>query len=319
MVDNLPLVSVCITTYNRKNLLVQTIKSILVQDYSNFEIIIVDDFSQDGTIELIKNSILKLDDRITYINHKFNKGLAAARNTAINNANGKYFTFCDDDDKWSKKFLSTFVYIANKNNNNVSFCSSLISRDQNIKYLSSSFMDFIHLGYTPPVASQFYNLEIIKNIGGYDETIKSGVDHDLWLNLAQNKYNLIWLNLNLVNINKSFDKSRMTLNFNNRLNEIKNSILIWKKKSSVAFGENFFIYFEKNYKYNTYKKMIFRAFDEKNFKFFVLITKLPLMFFFLDFVRFIKFRLKLEGELIHPTFFRYRDKNSNRNNIYTHR
>jgi len=86
------LVTVCITTYNRMDLLPKTLRSILDQTYKNIEVIIVDDCSTDGTEELILTSLLKQDSRIRYIPHKENKGLAFARNTAINNAKGKYFT-----------------------------------------------------------------------------------------------------------------------------------------------------------------------------------------------------------------------------------
>ena len=61
------LVSVIITTYNRKNQLSLTLDSILKQTYKNIEIIIIDDYSTDGTKDLIESKLLKLDNRIKYI------------------------------------------------------------------------------------------------------------------------------------------------------------------------------------------------------------------------------------------------------------
>ena len=84
------LVSVCITTFNRKASLIETVNSILSQTYQNIEVIIVDDCSSDGTDIIIKK-ILSKKKKIKYIRHKKNKGLAAARNTAIFNAKGRYF------------------------------------------------------------------------------------------------------------------------------------------------------------------------------------------------------------------------------------
>ena len=115
------LVSICITTYNRRELLPLTLKSILKQTYRNIEIIIVDDCSVDGTKELVEKELLKTDDRIVYIRHEVNKGLAAGRNTAIFNAKGVYFTFCDDDDEWECDFVESFVSIARNYDENWCF------------------------------------------------------------------------------------------------------------------------------------------------------------------------------------------------------
>ena len=92
------LVSICVTTFNRKEFLKLTLNSILAQTYKNIEVLVVDDCSNDGTKELIENKFLNIDKRIKYFRHENNKGLAVARNTAIINSKGKYFTFCDDDD-----------------------------------------------------------------------------------------------------------------------------------------------------------------------------------------------------------------------------
>lgn len=97
-----PLVSVNITTYNRAELLPRCLNSVLVQDYSNLEIIVVDDCSTDNTKEVIRNFI-KLDDRVNYYSHDRNKGNAFARNTALSKCTGEYIAFLDDDDEWIDK------------------------------------------------------------------------------------------------------------------------------------------------------------------------------------------------------------------------
>jgi glycosyltransferase involved in cell wall biosynthesis len=297
------LVTVCVTTYNRRDLLPLTIKSILSQTYSNFEIIIVDDYSTDGTKVFIEESILNLDKRIKYIRHSNNKGLASARNTAINNARGKYFTFCDDDDVWDKNFISLFVREIKGYNSKYSFCASSISDENTIKAICSSFKDFIVLGYTPPVASQFYFTKSLKEIGGYDENITSGVDHDLWLTLGLKDYKLVWLNQNMVSINQNETESRMTYNIDKRINGIKKSMVIWKSKIQGDFGESFFLFFEKNYQYNTYKKFILFSLKNKTYSNLLFYwQKLPKKLLLLDVKRYLKTRLKIEETLKHPTF-----------------
>ncbi len=92
-----PEISVIIPTFNRENLLSQSIKSILSQSYQDFEIIVVDDASTDNTRKIVESFNV---DKIRYIRHKKNKGGAIARNTGIKTAKGKYIAFQDSDDRW---------------------------------------------------------------------------------------------------------------------------------------------------------------------------------------------------------------------------
>ncbi|MBF2004215.1 MAG: glycosyltransferase family 2 protein [Chlorogloeopsis fritschii C42_A2020_084] len=92
-----PLVSVIIPTYNRANIIGNTLDSVVKQSYQKIEIIIVDDGSTDNTEEVIKAIG---DSRIHYIKHQINYGGATARNTGIKAAKGEYIAFLDSDDIW---------------------------------------------------------------------------------------------------------------------------------------------------------------------------------------------------------------------------
>src|SRR5262245_13613113 len=91
-----PLVSVIIPCYNREKLVGETIESVLNQTYQNFEVIVVNDGSTDGTEEAIKR--YTSDVRIHYLKHEVNKGIPTARNTGIKHAQGEYVAFLDSDD-----------------------------------------------------------------------------------------------------------------------------------------------------------------------------------------------------------------------------
>jgi len=97
MPEKNPTVSVIIPTYNRARLIKRAIQSVLNQTYQDFEIIVVDDGSTDNTEEVVKSFN---DPRIRYIRHEKNKGTAAARNTGIKAARGKFIAFQDSDDEW---------------------------------------------------------------------------------------------------------------------------------------------------------------------------------------------------------------------------
>ena len=234
------LVTICITTYNREKFLQKTVESILKQTYTEFEIIIVDDYSTDGTQELIENYLIKLDTRIRYIRHEVNKGLAAGRNSAIFNAKGKYFTFCDDDDEWEDCFIEEFIKVALLYNDKYCFCFE--------RELNCTLKEAIYNGFTPPVASQFYYLDSLINVKGYNTDIKSGVDHDLWLRLSVDNIRIIGIRKSFVKINTGYEIERMTTNSSKRMKRILESLEIWKEMIEENFSPQFYIFFKKNQK-----------------------------------------------------------------------
>lgn len=101
-----PLVSVIITTYNRAHLLPRAINSVLNQTYQNFELIIVDDGSKDNTEEVVNSFD---DKRIVYYKHEKNKGVLGAKNTGFDLAKGEYNCLLDDDDEFLPEALETAV------------------------------------------------------------------------------------------------------------------------------------------------------------------------------------------------------------------
>ena len=92
-----PAVSVVIPTYNRALLLGRSIRSVLGQSYEDFEVVVIDDGSTDGTAEVVAGF---RDRRIMYVPLARNTGAAAARNVGIRMARGKFLAFQDSDDEW---------------------------------------------------------------------------------------------------------------------------------------------------------------------------------------------------------------------------
>ena len=93
------LVSIITPLYNCSDFLEQTIKSVFAQTYENWEMIMVDDCSQDNSLEIAESYALK-DSRIKVLKHNKNSGAAIARNNAIAVATGRYIAFLDSDDAW---------------------------------------------------------------------------------------------------------------------------------------------------------------------------------------------------------------------------
>ncbi len=115
-------VSVVIPSYNSSSYVMKAIDSVLNQTYDNLEIILVDDASTDDTCSIVKRTN---DPRLKVIVRENNGGAAAARNTGINAASGRYIAFLDADDYWSVNKLS--VQISEMRKHDASFsCTNYI-------------------------------------------------------------------------------------------------------------------------------------------------------------------------------------------------
>ncbi|MFB6340428.1 glycosyltransferase family 2 protein [Saccharicrinis sp. FJH62] len=93
------LVSIITPSYNCEKFIGETIKSVLVQTYTDWELIIVDDCSSDSSVKVIQ-SYADVDSRIRFFELKQNKGAANARNVALSKVRGEYVAFLDSDDIW---------------------------------------------------------------------------------------------------------------------------------------------------------------------------------------------------------------------------
>lgn len=100
-----PIVSVIIPVYNVEAYIAATLESVLQQTFQDFEIIVIDDASPDGSIEIVKRFS---DPRIRII-HQKNRGLAGARNTGIREAKGQIIALLDSDDLWHAQKLEKHV------------------------------------------------------------------------------------------------------------------------------------------------------------------------------------------------------------------
>ena len=106
------LVSIIMPSYNTELFISDTIKSVLAQTYTNWELIIVDDYSTDHTDDVV-NSFS--DERIHYYKNSCNKGAALSRNRALRKAKGKWIAFLDSDDLWMPQKLEMQIAFMKEN------------------------------------------------------------------------------------------------------------------------------------------------------------------------------------------------------------
>jgi len=110
-------VSIIFPVYNVEEHVEASLGSVLVQDYPNIELIIIDDCSPDGSMEIVNLLILnaRSDISIKIIKHDINKGLSAARNTGIKYSSGDFLFFLDSDDCLSENCISLLLGMININ------------------------------------------------------------------------------------------------------------------------------------------------------------------------------------------------------------
>ncbi len=186
------LVSIITPTYNCGRFIARTIDSVLAQTYINWEMVIVDDCSQDDTKEVVKGYMEK-DSRIRYECLESNSGAAVARTRAMELAEGQYMAFLDSDDIWKPEKLEKQLRFMEDNNINFS-CTEYeqIDEDDNklgkvIKVVKKT--DYNRLLLDCPVGNStvMYNVE---KMGKFEvPNIRKRNDDALWLQmLKREKY-----------------------------------------------------------------------------------------------------------------------------------
>jgi glycosyltransferase involved in cell wall biosynthesis len=116
-----PKVSICITVYNKEKYIAQSIESAISQDYKNIEIVIHDNASTDGSVDVIKKYLS--DNRIKFYRDEINSGMYYSFKTALDKATGEWVIFLNSDDYWiDKTFISQAVNRASKFGDIVAVC-----------------------------------------------------------------------------------------------------------------------------------------------------------------------------------------------------
>jgi len=186
----LPLISVVITCYNHGRYLAEAIDSVLVQDYKNAEIIVVDDGSTDNTKEVTaKYSFVR------YV-YQTNKGLSAARNTGVTHSKGSFLLFLDADDWLLPGALSTnYQFLAE--HTNAAFVSGAFkivkAGEQEIimqtEVKANHYRRLLEFNYISMHATVLYRRSVFDEFK-YDVSLKACEDYDIYLKIAR-KYPVI--------------------------------------------------------------------------------------------------------------------------------
>jgi len=185
------LVSVIIPTYNRQDFIAESINSVLVQTYTNLEILVVDDGSTDNTRSIIENIS---DSRLHYI-YQPNRGRSNARNHALSRATGKFITFLDSDDLYLPNKIELQVnYLIKNVGTKVVYTSAYCINEKgemlSEKYIASvSGWIYKDVAFFRPVTITLPTVmtyrEVIDDVGFFDETMHRFEDTDMWRRISK--------------------------------------------------------------------------------------------------------------------------------------
>jgi glycosyltransferase involved in cell wall biosynthesis len=162
------LITVIVPTYNRKQLLNEALEAILKQTITNYEVIVVDDGSSDGTFELLQSIQDKNDGKLTFLTQK-NGGPASARNRAINKAKGNIIAFTDDDCVVATNWLEVIQSSFDADSDLIGL-QGRTSTDKKAVTPFTHQIDNEHGFDTIPTCNAAYKLDVLKLLGGFDES-----------------------------------------------------------------------------------------------------------------------------------------------------
>jgi len=187
----MPFFSVIIPTFNRKEKLRRAITSVLGQEEKDFELIVVDDGSDDGTPELAD----EFHGRIKYIFQK-NSGVSTARNSGIKSANSPYITLLDSDDTWNNKKLRAHKEFINSNPHILIHQTEDIwirngirvnPGTRHLKKSGNIFIPSLGMCVISP-SSVCLSETLFEKYGYFDEELPACEDYDLWLRITLFEY-----------------------------------------------------------------------------------------------------------------------------------
>jgi len=236
-IDNL--VSIITPAYNAQNHISHSIKSVLSQDYQHWELIIINDGSNDNTVKIIKH-FQKTDKRIKLIQLDKNYGASFSRNSGIKIARGEYLAFLDSDDSWNNQKLNEQIKFM-KNNSFYFSCTDYVktimlpNRSKSITIKArkkSTFNDLLY--YCPGNSTVVFNQKVLGKF--YSTNLAKRNDYILWLNVIKKAKYLYGLNTPL-----TIYRSRIDSLSSHKFSLIKFHWIIYYKIEKIGLFKSFML------------------------------------------------------------------------------
>jgi glycosyltransferase involved in cell wall biosynthesis len=188
-----PLVTVVLTTYDRREFLPEAIETVAEQTYDEIELVVVDDHSPESPRDIVENASTERLRDVVFVRHEENRGASAARNTGIKRASGELIALLDDDDLWEPDKIERQVAEFRRSREEVGVvCTGLRSVDANGRTITTNTVDFdgditkrLLCGAIVPTPSVLVQPSIIDDAGLFDERLRLYEDQEWMIRLSR--------------------------------------------------------------------------------------------------------------------------------------
>ena len=217
MGDNYPFFSIVLPVFNRADKISGAIQSVIAQTFEDWELIIIDDCSEDSTAEVIQSFS---DPRIRYFKNQKNSGPAFSRNIGIKNSKGQFISFLDSDDRYFSEFLTKTKFSFDNNHRAIGFCwtgleviykTEVKLEKWNPEIRISPYYTFLHELKIGTNSGLSVRRQVFENCGLFNENLSAAEDTEFLLRIVQ-KFDFLMIKDVLISIDKS-GRDRLSLNY----------------------------------------------------------------------------------------------------------
>ena len=186
---NRPRVSIVIPTYNQATYLREALASVAAQTMPDWEAIVVNNFSDDDTVDAVKSLS---DPRVTLVNFANDGIIATSRNLGLAKATAEWTAFLDSDDKWRPEKLDRCLAAANDDHDVVGHGLVMFKDEREVRAIQSGpagkarYRSLLFEGSCMTPSAILIRTEFLKNLGGFseDRAYLTAEDYELWLKMA---------------------------------------------------------------------------------------------------------------------------------------
>ena len=206
------LISIIMPAYNAATYIEKTLQSIGIQTYSNWELVVVEDGTDDGTKTIIDKFNSEVEQNVIYFKNSVNKGVSPTRNVAAKLANGKWLAFLDSDDIWHKDHLTTLMETALENPEHEVFYSthtkfhdevhkefllkSITDKLKDPPFLSENLPTALFNGYMVQPSTMMLTTKLFKSVNGFNENLRYVEDFHLFFKILVKGHKFIYTRKN---------------------------------------------------------------------------------------------------------------------------
>ncbi|HEY5892407.1 MAG TPA: glycosyltransferase [Chthoniobacterales bacterium] len=190
-----PLLSICIPAYQAERYLPDTLESVRNQAYGNWELIVVEDGSNDATESIVNTFTNTVAQAVRFVRHEQNRGLPATRNTGVSLARGDWIVLLDSDDLWTPSHLTDLAASAQREVSELVHSGSILfesgtGRELEIRAPSAEIRREFPLSlfqgqYIIQPSSVMLHKSLWSRVGGFDPAFRYVEDREMWMRCAR--------------------------------------------------------------------------------------------------------------------------------------